>query len=155
MNYDCYHSYIYTYIHPHTHPRKHVQYMTNGDEQYPDEHAYDDNANYDDVFDTKHVVQAIEDIRNNINHSTYNNSYKLYFDDEYHEFNHVSQKCADNERVSTASTHIHIKKHTHTHTHVKTEIQTKQLCCNNKTAYIFNRFTLNFNTLTMLKSKVL
>lgn len=76
--------------------------MTNADEYNPDVHAYDDNANYDDVFDTNHVVQTIEDIRNNINNSTYNNSYKLYFDDEYHEFNAISQKCADNERVSTA-----------------------------------------------------
>lgn len=83
----------------HTHTCKHVQYMTNADELYPDEHAYDDNANYDDVFDTKHVVQAIEDIRNNINYSAYNNSYKLYFGDEY---NDSSQNCSDNERVSTA-----------------------------------------------------
>lgn len=109
---------IHTYT---THIRKHVQYMTIGDEQYADEHTYDDNANYDDVFDTKHVVQAIEDIhRSNVNNSTYNNSYKLYFDDEYHEFNHNSQKCVDNERVSTQhtqtqETYTHKQAHTHTH----------------------------------------
>lgn len=87
-----------------------MQYTTIADEQYADEHPYDDNANYDDVFDTKHVVQAIEDIRSNVNNSTYNNSYKLYFDDEYNEFNHISQKCADNERVSTATTTTTKKK---------------------------------------------
>lgn len=90
---------------------KYVQYTTIADEQYADAHAYDDNANYDDVFDTKHVTQAIEDIRSNVTNSTYNNSYKLYFDDEYNEFNHNSQKCVDNDRVSTRQTH------TQTHTH--------------------------------------
>lgn len=79
----------------------HVQYTTNADEHLQDEHVYDDNANYDDVFDTKHVVQAIEDIHIMTN-PTYNQSYKLYFDDEYHEFNqNPMQKCVENERVST------------------------------------------------------
>lgn len=64
---------------------------------------YDDNANaniYDDVFDTKHVAQAIEDIHIT-NNPTYNSNYKLYFDDEYHDFNQISKNCVINERVST------------------------------------------------------
>lgn len=99
---------------------KHVQYTTIADEQYADEHAYDDNANYDDVFDTNHVVQAIEDIRSNVPNSAYNNSYKLYFDDEYNEFNLNSQKCVDNERVSTQHTPTHPTTKKNTCTHVRT-----------------------------------
>lgn len=108
-----------TFTYKQIHIHKHVQYTTIADEQYADEHAYDDNANYDDVFDTKHVVQAIEDIRSNVNNSTYNNSYKLYFDDEYHDFNPISQKCVDNERVSTQHTRTqkNIAKYTHVCTH--------------------------------------
>lgn len=80
-----------------------MQFTTNVDVQIQDDHEYDANANFDDVFETKHVVQAIEDIQIN---STYNNNYKLYFDDEYHEFNQISQKCVENERVSTTNTTI-------------------------------------------------
>lgn len=66
-----------------------------------DDHDYDDNANYDDVFDTKHVTQTIDDIHITTNPTPpINSNYKLYFDDEYHDFNQISQKCVDNERVS-------------------------------------------------------
>lgn len=87
--------------------------------QYIDEHTNDDkydanaNANYDDVFDTKHVVQAIDDIHITTN-PTYNNNYKLYYDDEYHDFNQISQNCVDNERVST------------THQQKKNTVESKQ-----------------------------
>lgn len=77
----------------------HEQCTTNVDVHEQDE--YDDNANYDDVFDTKHIAQAIEDINVTTINSTYNTNYKLYFDDEYHDFNNISKKCVDNERVST------------------------------------------------------
>ncbi|XP_055322236.1 epsin-1 isoform X4 [Sitodiplosis mosellana] len=74
------------------------QYATNVDgHNTTHDDQYDANANYDDVFDTKHVVQAIEDIHITTN-PTYNNNYKLYYDDEYHDFNQISQKCVDNER---------------------------------------------------------
>lgn len=81
-----------------------LQYTTNvdGHNTTHDEQYYDANANYDDVFDTKHVVQAIEDIHITTN-PTYNDNYKLYYDDEYHDFNQISQKCVDNERVSTTN----------------------------------------------------
>lgn len=69
-----------------------------------DDREYDDNANFDDVFETKHVVQAIEDIQIT---AAYNNNYKLYFGDEYHEFNQMSQKCVENERVSTNTIQSH------------------------------------------------
>lgn len=78
-----------------------LQYATNdGHNTTYDEQYYDANANYDDVFDTKHVVQAIEDIHISTD-PTYTNNYKLYYDDEYHDFNQISQKCVDNGRVST------------------------------------------------------
>lgn len=88
-----------------------VQYAKNIDEHTNDD-QYDANANYDDVFDTKHVVQAIDDIHITTN-PTYNNNYKLYYDDEYHDFNQISQKCVDNERVSTTHTQTQ-KKHCRT-----------------------------------------
>lgn len=70
-----------------------------------DDHDYDDNANYNDVFDTKYVTNTIDDIHITDN-PTYNTNYKLYFDDEYHDFNQISQKCVDNERVSMVSQQI-------------------------------------------------
>lgn len=82
-----------------------MQYTTNADEHLQDEHVYDDNANYDDVFDTKHVVQAIEDIHI-VTNPTYNQSYTLYYDDvEHNEFNQISQLSVDNFRVSTQTKH--------------------------------------------------
>lgn len=78
----------------------HIQYTTNADDLIQDGHVYDDNANYDDVFDTKHIVQAIEDIHIATN-TVYNHNYKLYFDDEHIEFKQMSQKCVDNDGVST------------------------------------------------------
>lgn len=82
-----------------------MQYTTNADEHLQDEHVYDDNANYDDVFDTKHVVQAIEDIHI-VTNPTYNQNYKLYYDDvEHNEFDQISQLSVDNFRVSTQTKH--------------------------------------------------
>lgn len=82
-----------------------MQYTTNADEHLQDEHVYDDNANYDDVFDTKHVVQAIEDIHI-VTNPTFNQSYKLYYDDvEHNEFDQISQLSVDNFRVSTQTKH--------------------------------------------------
>lgn len=75
-----------------------------------DDREYDDNANFDDVFETKHVVQAIEDIHIT---TAYNNNYKLYFGDEYHDFNQMSQKCVENERVSKNT----IQSHPHAYVH--------------------------------------
>lgn len=77
-----------------------------------DDHDYDDNANYDDVFDTKHVTHTIDDLHITTN-PTYNSNYKLYFDDEYHDFNQVSQKCVDNERVSMAANSMQNMQSTH------------------------------------------
>ncbi|XP_031631757.1 epsin-2 isoform X5 [Contarinia nasturtii] len=70
------------------------QYVaTNVDEHTQDVHEYDENDNYDDVFDTKHV----DDIQIRTS-PAYNSNYKLYFDDEYHDFNQISQICVDSER---------------------------------------------------------
>lgn len=102
-----------------------MQYVaTNVDEHTQDVHEYDENANYDDVFDTRHV----DDIQISTS-SAYNSNYKLYFDDEYHDFNHISQLCVDSERVSTSVPKTKQKKktnHQNHHYHQQQQQQQKQ-----------------------------
>lgn len=122
-----------------------VQYTTNVDGHTYNDDQYDANANYDDVFDTKHVVQAIEDIHIATN-PTYNNNYKLYYDDEYHDFNQISQKCVDNERVST---------HTHTQHTLFANVSIAFSAINAKTTMPHTKpFVFKFRSNHCLKKKI-
>lgn len=76
-------------------------------QQVQDIHEYDDNSNYDDVFDTRNInvpAQIIDTSQcdENPQISNFNNIHKLYFDDEYYDYVENSQKPhINNDCVST------------------------------------------------------
>lgn len=77
-----------------------IQYTSNIDE-YTQDDDYEYDASYDDVFDTKHVAQILDDIHVTTTDSTYNHNYKQFFNDQYHGFNQIAQLSVDIDGVST------------------------------------------------------
>lgn len=75
------------------------------DQQVEDAHDYDDNANYDDVFETKHI-EILKQIEQHYAAEPYNSNYKIYFDDEYiDQSQNAAPKISDYDRVSIAEAH--------------------------------------------------